>query len=86
MPYSILITPAASREIRGLDRPVQRRIKAKLEELAHEPRPDGVRKLQGAEADLYRVRLGDYRIVYKISDKELSVLVVRVRHRSAAYR
>lgn len=53
--------------------------------LVADPRPAGVKKLSGPES-LYRVRVGDYRIVYQIADSELQVLVVRVRHRSTAYR
>ncbi|MEA5505602.1 type II toxin-antitoxin system RelE/ParE family toxin [Halotia wernerae UHCC 0503] len=57
----------------------------KLEELALEPRPDGVVKLEGA-ASLYRVRLGKYRIVYQIQDELLLVTVVKVAHRREVYR
>lgn len=85
MTYRIEIKPSAERDIRGLERPVARRVLARLSELKDEPRPPGVTKLQGDE-DLYRARVGSYRIVYAISDRKLLVLVVRVRHRGAVYR
>ncbi len=83
--YEIRIAPSAARSLRGLDRPIQRRIAAAIDGLAAEPRPSGVRKLVGAE-DLWRIRVGDYRIVYAIGDDRLVVLVVRIGHRSDVYR
>jgi mRNA interferase RelE/StbE len=64
---------------------VQERIVGRIEELAAEPRPRGAVKLQG-EDDLYRIRVGDYRVVYTIRDEELIVLVLRVGHRRDVYR
>jgi mRNA interferase RelE/StbE len=58
---------------------------AAIADLAETPRPDGVRKIVGSE-DAYRIRVGDYRIVYKIVDRVLTVFVVRVGHRKDVYR
>ena len=80
MAYRIEIRPAALKDLAALDRPVQRRIAAAIDALAATPRPSGVKKLEGAE-DLYRIRVGDYRVIYAIDDRVLVVLVVRVRHR-----
>jgi len=57
----------------------------RIEALSDDPSPQGVAKLEGAET-LYRLRVGDYRIVYEIRDKELLVLVVKVGHRKDVYR
>ena len=75
----------AQRDIKSLDRPVQKRILARLSELASEPRPAGAELLTGL-ADVWRVRVGDYRIVYTIKDDVLLVLVLRVGHRREVYK
>ena len=75
----------AQRDIKSLDRPVQKRILARLTELASEPRPAGAELLTGL-ADVWRVRVGDYRIVYTIKDDVLLVLVLRVGHRREIYK
>jgi mRNA interferase RelE/StbE len=68
-----------------LDKTTQARLGRRIESLADNPRPQGVKKLAG-EDDFYRVRMGDYRIVYQIRDKSLLVLIVRLGHRSEVYR
>ncbi len=85
MSYTVEVTPAARRDLRALERRVARRIDKKILELAENPRPHGVRKLEGA-SDLYRVRVGDYRILYEIEDNRLLVVIVRVRDRRDVYR
>ena len=83
--YRIELTPRAERDLLGLPSTIQRRLIPRIDALAHEPRPPGVRKLSGAE-ELYRVRSGDYRIIYEIRDRLLLILIVHVRHRREAYR
>lgn len=85
MSYEVEITPAAKRQIKKLPRDVQQKVVAKLEELAFEPRPDGVKKLEGSD-NLYRLRLEKYRIIYEIQDSLLLVTVVKVKHRRDVYR
>ncbi len=85
MSYTVELTPGARRTLRKLDPPVQRRIAARIDALAESPRPDGVVKLAGVEPPVYRVREGDWRIVYQIEDDRLVVVVVRVGHRSEVY-
>lgn len=85
MSYEVEIAPAAKRQIKKLPYDVQQKVVAKLEELTFEPRPDGVKKLEGSD-NLYRVRLGKYRIIYEIQDGLLLVTVVKVKHRSDVYR
>ena len=83
--YRIDITPSATKELAGLPIADQRRIAAKIDALAMNPRLDGSQKLAGAD-DLYRIRSGDYRVIYQIQNKHLIVLVVRVAHRREVYR
>jgi mRNA interferase RelE/StbE len=83
--YSVLIKPSAAREIEAVgQKKDRRRIVARIQGLADDPRPPGCEKLSG-EPDRYRVRVGRYRIVYSIGDAELVVVVVRVGHRKDVY-
>ena len=83
--YRIEFTSAAARQIRKLDRPVRTRLLDAIESLASSPRPDGVKKLASTE-NAWRIRVGDYRVIYSIEDDVLVVTVVRVAHRREAYR
>ncbi|MGB7415498.1 MAG: type II toxin-antitoxin system RelE/ParE family toxin [Thermosynechococcaceae cyanobacterium] len=85
MAYCVEIAPAAKRQIKKLSFDIQKRIVKALEALEQIPRPEGCTKLKGADS-LYRIRVGDYRIVYDIQDDVLQVLVVRVGHRRNVYR
>jgi len=85
MPYEVLLSPAARRDLKSIRGPNRRRIAETIDALADDPRPHGYSKLAGEE-DLFRVRVGDYRIVYKIEDDRLIVLVVRIGHRKDIYR
>ncbi|RCJ40923.1 addiction module toxin RelE [Nostoc minutum NIES-26] len=85
MSYQVEIAPAAVRQIKKLTPDIQQQVVQRLEELALEPRPDGVVKLSGSNS-LYRVRLGAYRIIYQIQDNLLLVTVVKVGHRRDVYR
>lgn len=85
MQYVIEVRPAAARAFRKLPADVRPRVTKKINALATNPRPPGVRKLT-AEAELYRVRVGEYRIVYQIEDRRLVVLVVDIGHRRDVYR
>lgn len=82
--YTVEVTNPAKKDLKGLSREAQVRVAAALKTLIREPRPNGVKKLRGC--DSYRIRCGDYRIVYDIDDKAHRVLVLIVRHRSAVYR
>jgi mRNA interferase RelE/StbE len=68
MAYSIDFEPVALRQLNKLDKNIQARLRPKIFALAENPRPPGVKKLQGYE-NTYRIRVGDYRIVYEIHDK-----------------
>ncbi len=82
--YKIEVKPAALRSLSKLPREVQTRLARKIEALTRNPRPAGVEKLKGVP-DLYRLRAGDYRILYQIQDKILLVLVVQIGHRRKIY-
>lgn len=84
MTYRVEVTPAALRQLRKLDPPARRRVQAAIELLADQPRPSGAKKLGGGEGE-WRVRTGDYRIVYEVHDNVLLVLVVAVGHRREIY-
>lgn len=86
MAYTVEIAPAAKRQIRALPKAAQARVVERLRALAEEPRPRGAKKLQGEAGDFYRVRVGDYRVVYSVDGKKLEVLVVKVAHRREVYR
>jgi len=84
MTYRIEVAPAAVRQLRKLDPAARRRIQAAIELLADQPRPSAAKKLVGGDGE-WRVRTGDYRIVYEIRDEVLLVLVVAVGHRRDIY-
>jgi mRNA interferase RelE/StbE len=85
MTHLIEVAPAVVRQLRKLDARARRRVQAAVELLAQEPRPPGAVELQGGDGE-WRVRTGDYRIVYEIHDRKLVVLVVAVGHRRDIYR
>ena len=82
--YKILIKPSAAKEIEAAPKKDRLRIVKRIQGLSYDPRPTGCEKLSGK--DKYRVRQGRYRIVYSISDIELTVVVVKVGHRREVYR
>ena len=84
MPYAIEFAPPAAKQFRKLRGDIGDRVAARVDALALDPRPHGVEKLAGAD-NLYRVRVGDFRIVYEIHDRRLIVLVVRIADRKEAH-
>ena len=83
--YRITFARSARRELQRLPRAVSTRILARIEALHEEQRPKGCTKLQGSTR-LWRIRVGEYRVVYDIDDDRRLVDVVVIRHRSEAYR
>lgn len=83
--YRVEFTSAAARAIRKLPKNVRTRLLDAIEELSAEPRPVGARKLAGAEI-AWRIRAGDYRVIYEVEDDLLVVTVVRAAHRREVYR
>jgi mRNA interferase RelE/StbE len=84
MSYQILIKPAARRQLKKLTLDVQKNLIEIIEHLSEDPRPMGCKKLKGRK-DQYRVRSGDYRVIYSIEDLALIVRVVKVGHRRDIY-
>jgi mRNA interferase RelE/StbE len=83
--YRIEWKTSALRELKRLDRQMVPRIVRAIESLSADPQPQGVRKLQGSERT-YRMRVGDYRVIYDLLESRLVVQIIRVRHRRDAYR
>jgi len=84
--YRIEILPSAQRELAVLPLREQKRVNERIRRLADTPRPPGITVLQGQKDAYYRLRVGDYRIIYQIQDKVLLVLVVKIGHRPEVYR
>ena len=85
MAYAVRITPSAARDLGKLSAELRVRVDRAISALGTRPRPHGSVKLAGA-IDLYRVRVGDYRVIYRIEDRVVLVLVVRIGHRGDVYR
>jgi mRNA interferase RelE/StbE len=83
--YRIDFTPSAARAFRKLPGPVQGRIAPKIDALAATPRPHGVEKMTGHE-NRYRIRVGEYRIIYIIDDGARLMTVAVIGHRREVYR
>jgi len=83
--YAITFARSARKDLEALNRPLIARILKRIEALAEDPRPPGCRKLVG-QANLWRVRIGDYRVIYEIDDGKKLVDINAIRHRSEAYR
>jgi len=82
--YNVRIKRSAARELEAVPLKDRRRLVARIEALRTDPRPVGVQKLTGEEK--YRLRQGDYRVLYEILDQDLLVTVVRIGHRRDVYR
>jgi mRNA interferase RelE/StbE len=83
--YAVRFHRSAIRDLERLDVRMRRRVGRAIDGLASDPRPDGAVKLRGT-SDLWRLRVGEFRVVYQVRDDVLVVLVIRVRHRREAYR
>ena len=83
--YDIEVKPPAERDLSKIQRRDQLRIAARIEGLVDDPRPPGAQKLEGSD-DLYRIRQGSYRIIYRVIDDPPLVTVARIRRRGDVYR
>jgi mRNA interferase RelE/StbE len=84
MKYTVLIERYAQKQIMKLDKKIIPVIKAAIADLADNPRPYGYKKLKGEDA--YRIRVGDYRVIYEINDNTIIVTVISVGHRKDIYK
>ncbi len=82
--YAVEVSPKADREFTALGREVQERLTPRIDSLAEQPRPPGVQKLAGDE-DLYRIRVGPYRVIYEIDDARRRVVIASVGDRKEVY-
>ncbi|MEO6233152.1 MAG: type II toxin-antitoxin system RelE/ParE family toxin [Ferruginibacter sp.] len=85
MRYIVIIKASAQKQIAKLPRGYQNKVKKVILGLADEPRPHGCKKLIGS-VNIYRIRVGDYRIVYEIVSNQLMVYIFDVDHRKDVYR
>jgi mRNA interferase RelE/StbE len=85
MSHTIIATKSLQKDLDNLPSDVQERVYTKISQLSENPRPDGVLKLKGYENE-YRLRIGDYRIRYEISDKDKIILLLQCKHRRDVYR
>ena len=83
--YRVTICRSARKELEQLDSILLERIFPKIEALAENPYPPGCLKIQG-QKNLWRIRVGDYRVIYSVYDEEKLVDIIAVRHRNKAYR
>ena len=82
--YRLLIKPSAAKELEGLPTKDRRRVATRVQALSAQPRPPGCEKLTAA--DLYRVRQGNYRVLYEVRDQNLTVTIFKIGHRRDVYR
>ena len=82
--YRVFLKRSAAKELEALPLKARRRVAARMGGLAEDPRPPGVEKISGQ--DKYRIRQGDYRVLYTIDDPALTVTVVKIGHRGDVYR
>ena len=85
MAYTVEFSTSALREFKALERAVQRHIATRIDAFVDSPFPSGTKKLQG-EADVYRIRISDYRVIYRVDGKRVKVLILKIGHRREVYR
>lgn len=85
MSYLVIFNNHAARSFRKLPRDIQQRLKPVINDLQEDPRPMGAEKIKGKD-DIYRIRVGDYRILYEVRDKELIICIIEAGHRREVYR
>ena len=84
MSYRVIIPKAVQKQLNNLPQKIRSRLLVEIRLLGDNPRPDGVKKLKGYE-DTYRIRVGNYRVIYEIEDREMIVLILSSVHRKDAY-
>ena len=84
--YDVIAAPCVESQLKKIPKGIKELILDKLEGLRSNPRPENVEPLKGSDKGLFRIRQGDYRIVYCIQDKKLLILIVRVVHRKEVYK
>jgi len=85
MSYKLVLKRSAEKELLALPKNQAFKVKEAIEGLADDPRPNGCKKMTGRTDD-YRIRVGSYRVIYSVSDKEVTVKVIKIGHRKDVYR
>lgn len=91
MAYKIVITESAAKELKRIPAKMQDRIFEKIEDLVEEPKPHGHKKLKNFDMlgsdqdDYYRIRVGDYRVIYTIENEQITIFVMKIAHRKDVY-
>ena len=83
--HNILLEKRAERDLKKLQAETFHRVIQQIKKLAENPRPTGARKISGSKDD-WRIRIGEYRVIYEVDERTKSVKIMRVRHRRDAYR
>ena len=83
--YQIFISNSAEKDLEKLPLVAMKRIESAIDNLAEIPRPLGCKKLKGTNENIWRIRVGDYRVIYSIEDKIQIIDIRRVRHRKDVY-
>jgi mRNA interferase RelE/StbE len=83
--YEVLLERRAERDLKKLSQAMFYRVIPQIKDLSENPKPSGCRKITGSKND-WRIRIGDYRIIYEIDEKEKAVKVMRIRHRREVYK
>ena len=83
--YEVYLERRAERDLKKLSAADFNRIVTRIKALADDPRPEGCRKITGSSSD-WRIRIGEYRVIYEIDEKSWIVSVIRIRHRREVYR
>ena len=84
--FTITINPSALKELSKLPKVTIKKAEKAIDSLANNPRPIGVKKLKGTEESLYRIRIGDYRIIYSIEEEIKIIDIIRIGHRKDIYK
>ncbi|WP_072620301.1 type II toxin-antitoxin system RelE family toxin [Spirulina major] len=84
MSYRIITPRSVQKQLKKLSPQIRSRLLAEIKSLSDIPRPDGVKKLKGYQ-NTYRIRVGDYRVIYEINDGEMLILIISAVHRQSAY-
>ncbi|TVR80850.1 MAG: type II toxin-antitoxin system RelE/ParE family toxin [Chitinophagaceae bacterium] len=83
--YEISITRSAAKELRSIPKHAIKRIVDNIDLLAQNPRPEGSKKIKGTKLNLWRIRIGNYQVVYDIQDKIKIIEIIKIGHRKEIY-
>ena len=86
MKFEISVKTSAQKEARKVPPKTLLKLKQALDKLAENPRPHGAKRLQGTKEEIYRIRVGDYRVLYEIKENQLVIIVIRIAHRKNVYK